>query len=239
MTCDLIFSFQEFIKLVPGLAIFPFSIYLAVKKIGTSVSFSYVWSVGNIGERISSVILVNRKDRPVIIESVVAVCEGVEIELHVFREPLILKAYEAVRVVPEPYSFLTYKGEKWQIPHKVSEQNIDLFLTLPNGRHKCRPLFKAPWYFVGKFRSAPAASKHTVMHNGIVYNPDTIKFIVDYLYEGKLLTTFIESSGFISQSSGLGINMLRKEEMTSPEVATATLQRANPSLVVKVSRPQA
>ncbi|WP_202417029.1 hypothetical protein [Duganella qianjiadongensis] len=178
MACDLIFSFQEFFKLVPGLAIFPFSFYLAVKKIGTGVSFSYVWSVSSIGERISSVVLVNRKDRPVIIKGIIAECGGVEIDLHTFQEPLILKAYEAIRVVPEPYSFLTFKGEKWVIPHKPGKPNIDLFLVLPDGRHKCKPLFKAPWYFVKKYRPALSASKHKVTHNGIVYNPEATKFIV-------------------------------------------------------------
>lgn len=239
MASDLIFSFQEFLKLVPGLAIFPISFYLAIKKIGTGVSFSYVWSVSSIGERISSVVLVNRKDRPLIIKGVIAVCEGVEIDLHTFQEPLILKAHEATRVVPEPYSFLTLKGEKWVIPHKASEPNIDLFLVLPDGRHKCKPLFKAPWYFVRKYRPAPAASKHKVAHNGIVYNPEAIKFIVVYLSEGKQMTTFIEHNGFISESTGLGVNMLRREEMISPEVATATLQRATPGLVVNVSWPRA
>jgi hypothetical protein len=237
MTCDLVFSFQEFFKLVPGLAIFPISFYLAVKKIGTGVSFSYTWSVSSIGERISSVVLVNRKDRPVIIKNIVAVCEGVEIDLHTFQEPLILKAYEATRVVPEPYSYLTFRGKKWVIPHKASEPNVDLFLILPDGRHKCRPLFKAPRFFVKKYRPAPAASKHRVEHNGMVYNPEAITFIVVYLHEGKQMTTFIERSGFISESTGLGVNMLRREEMISPEVATAALQRATPGLVVNVSWP--
>lgn len=239
MTCDLIFSLQEFFKIVPGLAIFPISFYLAIKKIGTGVSFSYTWTISSLGERISSIVLVNRKDRPAIIKGVIAVCEGIEIDLHTFQEPLILKAYEATRVVPEPYSFLTFKGEKWVIPHKASKGNIDLFLILPDGRHKCKPLFKAPWYSIKKYRPVPAASKHKVAHNDIVYNPDAIKFIVVYLYEGKQMTTFIENSGFISESTGLGVNMLRREEMISPEVAAATLQRATPGLAVNVSWPRA
>ena len=52
------------------------------------------------------------------------------------------------------------------------------------------------------------------------------------------MTTFIERSGFISESTGLGLNMLREEEIISPEVAAAALQRANPGLVVNVFSPR-
>ncbi len=239
MNCDLVFSAQEFFKLVPGLAIFPLSFYLAAKKIGTGISFSYTWSVSGIGERISSVVLVNRKDKPVIIEGIVARCGGIEINLCLFQEPLILKAYEAARVIPEPYSSLSLSGKPWTIPHKVSESNLDLFLVLPEGRrHKCKPLFKARRFFVKEYRPVPTAAKHKVEHNGIVYNPDAIKFIVVYCHDGKQMTTFIERSGFISESTGLGLNMLRQEEIVSPEVAAAALQRATPGLVVNVSWPR-
>jgi hypothetical protein len=239
MNCDLVFSFQEFLKLVPGLAIFPLSFYLAAKKIGTGVSFSYTWSVSSIGERFSSIVLVNGKDKPTIINRLVARCEGVEIELNSFKEPLILKAYEAALVIPEAYSYLTLNGKPWAIPHKVAKNNVQLFLVLPGGRrHECKPLFKARRFFAKKYTNITEASKYKVQHNGIIYNPEAIKFIVIYLHEGNQLTTFIERSGFISESTGLGINMLRAEQMVSPEAATAALQGATPGLVVNVSWPK-
>lgn len=239
MNCGLVFSVQEFLKLVPGLAIFPLSFYLAAKKIGTGVSFSYTWSVSSIGERFSSIVLINRKDKPIVINRLVARCEGVEIELNSFKEPLILKAYEAVLVTPEAYSYLSVDGKPWTIPHKVAKNNVELFLVLPGGRrHKCDPLFKSRRFFVKKPTEVTQASKYKVQHNGIVYNPQTIRFIVIYLHEGNQMTTFIESSGFISESTGLGVNMLRTEQMVSPEAAAAALQGATPGLVVNVSWPR-
>lgn len=239
MKCDLVFSVQAFLKIAPGLALFPLSFYLAAKKMGTGVSFTYTWSVSNIGERISSVVLVNQKDKPVIIKGITAQCEGVAINLNHFEEPLILKAYEAVRVVAEPYSSLTLNGKPWAIPHKVVERNVDLFLDFPEGRrHKCKPLLKPTLFSIKKYCPVPTATKHKVELNGVMYNPDTIKFIVIYHHDNKQMTTFIERSGFISESTGLSINMLSPEQMVSPEVAASVLKQANPGLVVNVSWPE-
>jgi hypothetical protein len=239
MNCNLVFSVQEFLKLVPGLAIFPLSFYLAAKKIGTGVSFSYTWSVSSIGERFSSIVLVNRKDKPTIINRLVARCEGVEIELSNFNEPLVLKAYEATLVIPEAYSYLTLNGKPWVIPYSVAKSNVELFLILPGdcGINVSR-YSKLADFFVKKFTKVAEASKFKVQQNGIVYNPDAIKFIVLYLHKGNQMTTFIENSGFISESTGLGINMLRPEQMVSPEAVAAALQGATPGLVVNVSLPR-
>lgn len=238
MNCELVFSVQEFLKLIPGLAIFPFSFYLAAKKIGTGVSFSYTWNSSSIGERFSSIVIVNRKDKPVIINKIVARCEGVEIELNSFEEPLILKSYEAALVIPEAYSFLFFNDKPWTIPHKVAEGNVDLFLVLSDGhRHKCKQLFKVRKFFAKKYHPVPTASKYKVEYNGIMYNPETIQFIVLYFHDGNQMTTFIERSGLITDPTGLGINMLRQEQMVSPEAAAAALQHATPGLVVNVSWP--
>jgi hypothetical protein len=238
MKCELVFSVQEFLKIVPGLVLFPLSIYLAVKKMGTGVSFTYTWSISNIGERISSVVLVNEKDKPVIIQGIAAQCEGVEINLNCFKDPLILKAYEATRVVAEPYSSLSLNGKPWNVPHKAVEGNVDIFLEFSDGqRHKCKPLLKRFQWFVKKYPSAPIAIKHKVERNGMLYNPDIIRFIVTYRHDNRQMTTFIERSGFISESTGLGVNMLRPDEMVSPEVAETALRKATPGLVVSVSLP--
>lgn len=235
---QLVFSFQEFLKLIPGLVIFPFTIYLAAKKIGTSISFNIGWTLNHLGGHFTAVTLINQKDKPVIIKSLTLVYQNIQIELDRFDIPHILKPYEAIVINPKPYSYLVVDGKQWEIPFSAHRE-IELYVVVAGGIHKCKSLTKAPRIyskFVGP-KAYKRAEKHLFQQNGEVYNPHNIEFILVYGYKGKMLTTFVEKSGAIVDSTGLNIHFLNASQMRSVETVAAALKSSQPELILRVTEP--
>jgi hypothetical protein len=238
-TTELVFSIQEFFKLVPGLVIFPFSFYIAAKKIGTSISYTYTWNMDHLGGRFSAITLVNHKDKPVVIKGIKVVYEGVGILLDSFETPIILKAYEATVINPPAYSFLKLHGKEWDIPFSVTAK-IDMLVVVPGGVHKCKPIF-SKWYIFKKFyrrkKNGLDAKKIVVKYNGKVYNPKNTSYILVYAHDGDILTTFVEKLGAIVDSTGLGCNFLTEHQLWSAESVRAALKEVTPGLEVIVTLP--
>jgi hypothetical protein len=233
MNCEIVFSIQEFLKVVPGIIIFPLSFFLAWKKIGVSVSFSYSFNMDNLGGRFTSLVLVNNKDKPVIINKITIGYAGVNFVLDEFIPPLILKPYEAILVQPKDYSYLEVKNELWEIPYTVYE-HPEIYIQIPTGIYKCNLLGKAKSLFKVKLPLTNIAKKFTFNSHGKVYNPYTTLYVIVYKYESQTLVTFVEKSGFITDATGLPGNMLQKHELGSPEIVEATLRRFDPTLQIKV-----
>src|ERR1035441_11057296 len=95
--CDLVFSIQEFLKVVPGLVLFPFSLYFCWKRIGTRVLASAIIAHEiALPPRISSVVLRNLKDKPLAIFAIYAVVnDDVCFEVDHFDPPIIIKPLES------------------------------------------------------------------------------------------------------------------------------------------------
>ena len=114
--CELVFSIQEFLKVIPGLVIFPLSFHLAWKKIGSDkVSCSITIRFNKISaSRISAVTLSNHKDRPLTIFGIQAVIENdITYTIESFDPPITLKPLETITIKTNPYSSLYMGLEKW------------------------------------------------------------------------------------------------------------------------------
>jgi hypothetical protein len=234
MYCDIVFSIQEFLKVIPGIVLFPLSLFLGWKKIGVSVSFNYSFNMDNLGSRFTSLVLVNNKDKPVIINQITIGYAGVNFVLDEFIPPLILKPYESILVEPKDYSYLEVKNVLWEIPYNVSE-HPKIYIYIPTGIYNCNLLGKRKSIFKVKRPITNLAKKLTFKSNGKVYNPFTTLYVIVYKYESQTLVTFVEKSGFISDARGLPGNMLQKHELVSPEIVEATLRRRDPTLQISVS----
>ncbi len=111
--CNLVFSLQEFLKLVPGLVLFPFSLYFAWKKIGNKVLASISTSHEMIvAPRISSVAIRNMRDKPLTVFEIYAVIDDdVYFQVEKFDPPIIIKPLESALIETRPYSRLNLGRE--------------------------------------------------------------------------------------------------------------------------------
>ena len=233
MSTELVFSFQEFLKVAPGLVIFPLTAYLAWKKVGVSVSFLPTLKTDGNGARISSVVLVNHKDRPVVIKGIVAVCDKVRYDLDTFDTPLVLKAYESLLVEPRPHSFFSLHGKEIE-PSYSGVIDMEFYIELPDEFYPCIPIFKKSSFWRRGIRSTYYARGHRVSLNDVIYNPSRVEYGLEYELEGKRRTTFVGKGGIIRDSDGLAHNYISPSHLSSPAAAQAILSRDNPGMDITV-----
>jgi hypothetical protein len=233
MCAELIFSFQEFLKIAPGLSIFPLTAYLAWKKVGVSVSFFPTLKSDGNGTRISSVVLVNHKDRAVVIKGIVAVCDKVRFDLDSFDTPLVLKAYESLLVEPLPHSFFSLHGREIE-PSFSGIVDMELYIELPHEYYPCIPIFKKKSFWHRGVKSKFYARGHRVSLNDVIYNPSHVLYGLEYDFEGSRRTTFIGKGGIIRDSEGLAHNHISPSHLASPQIALSVLSRDNPGMNITV-----
>jgi len=214
--CDLVFSLQDFLKIVPGLAIFPLTFYLGWKKIGRKISCSF--SVGGdrvSTERITSVVLTNYKDSPVTIFEVNAVCENdISFSIEKLDPPVILKALESVVIETKPYSNLTVSHDKYT-PELVFGK-IQVYVASSEKIIKCKMVSHPTIVNHLQFKYLTQASKNTKSFNGIAYN-EKVRYAIIYSVNSTIKTAFVDQSGFINGEGNFYYNLVPQESMVSKE----------------------
>jgi hypothetical protein len=238
VNAELVFSFQEFLKLVPGLLLFPITVYFALKKIGTSVTYYPTIGVNRYGMSLTSIVLVNNRDKPIVIKGLIAVCNKTEYEIEHFEAPLVIKSYESALVKPSPFSYYSLHGEEVSSPFSPFD-DLELYLELFDDNYRCIPGFRKSEFWQRKVRARFKADKRTVTHNGKVYNPYKISYIVDFIVGSEQRSAFISPGGAIYDADGLEHNFISTSFLNSEASAQAELRRQNPGMVIHVASPPA
>ncbi len=231
--CDLVFSIQEFLKLVPGLVLFPLSFYLAWKKLGIKITASYTFGMERtIAPRITEVIVMNHKDRSFTVFAIYAVMDQ-EIcwEIDRFEPPLVLKPLESTRIETNPYSELMLGGETFE-PEFMPPNNIDLYLVLSDKVVKCATVSHPTLQNIPALQHFRRAIKQTKRFNNIVYN-DRAAYAITYLMGSEIKTAIVDRSGFIGRNWNYRINMVPAEAMVSKNDVTNYLKEAHFDKMVK------
>lgn len=214
--CDLVFSIQEFLKIAPGLAIFPFTIYLAWKKIGRKLSCSFTVGSSRVStERITSVVLTNHKDSPLAIFEINAVCENdISFSVEKLNPPVVLKALESVVIETTPFSNLTVGSDEYK-PELVFGK-VQIYAATSEKIIKCKMISHPTIVNHQEFNYLTQASKNTRKFNGITYN-ENVAYGIVYTINSKIKTTFIDRSGFIISDGDFYYNLVPQESMASKE----------------------
>ncbi|MCL6246537.1 hypothetical protein M5F00_01435 [Acinetobacter sp. ANC 4945] len=189
----------------PGLVVLATSLglFLTFKKFGNSVSVTYtVESDSLVAPRISNIVLINHKDKPVSIFSIIAVFDKeISLTLHECKPPLILKPYETIAITTEPYSSLNIKGH----PYDPELFNSEVYLETADKLIKCKSRKKPDLS-----QSYRRVMKSIKTFNGIVHS-DLYKYLLVYRVNGELKTTFIHYSGFFENDWSYTFNMIKVE----------------------------
>jgi len=213
--CDLVFSIQEFLKIVPGLFIFPLSFYLAWKKIGIKVSSSFsVHHERTLPPRIGAIMLTNQKDKPVTIFSIHAMIgKSIFYEVDHFDPPMILKPLESLQLTPKPYSNLYLGADRYK-PDFGSADNVELYIAIPNKIIRCQNMpHPSPLLFC-KFNSYRMAIKSTLQFNGLVYNENAM-YAITYRMDSAISTAIVDTSGLICREWNYHVNVIPQQYMKS------------------------
>jgi hypothetical protein len=216
--CDLVFSLQEFLKLVPGIAIFPLSFYLAWKKIGTSVSCSVSYSSSRVSaNQFKDIVLANNKDKPITIFEIQAVIDNdISFSVDKFDPPIVLKSLETISISAKPYSSLYIGEQQWE-PDPLFRGKLDIYLSTPTGIVKCKNTSHPDTNTFEKLGHFNRAAKITNKFNGIVYSKGKAAYAITYKSGTGVKTAIVDVSGFISGDWDYQYNFVQPEHMKSIE----------------------
>lgn len=211
--CDLVFSIQEFLKLVPGLVIFPFSLYFAWKRIGNKISASISSSHEiTMASRISSVVVRNMKEKPLTIFAIYAVVNNeVYFQVEKFEPPIIVRPLEAIKIDTRPYSCLSLGIEKYE-PRFLPSKGIEIYMVLAQKVIKCKMVSHPDTAAIPAFRKYRLATKEVRTFNGLVYNDDAA-YAIMYRVNSEIKTAIVDRSGIILRNWDFWFNAIPQEHM--------------------------
>ena len=222
---ELVFSVQEFLKIVPGLVIFPLSLYLAWKKIGIKVTASYTTQHQRIvAPRISKVVLMNQKDKALTVFAIYAVMDReITWEIDKFDPPIVLKPLESTCIETQPYSQLTLGADNFE-PEFIPPYNIEIYIVLSHKVVKCEPVTHPTLLNISMFQEYRSASKHIKRFNDIVYN-DYAAYAITYVIGSEIKTAIVDRAGFISCNWNFHFNAIPPEFMATEDEVRKYLER--------------
>ena len=225
-TCDLVFSLQEFLKIVPGIAILPLSLYLAWRKIGVKILASISTSHGiGTAPRISGIVLRNMKDKPFAVFSIYALINNkIYYKVEDFDPPIIVGSLESARVETRPYSQLSLGADKFE-PDFMPPNKIDIYLVCAEKLIKCKRVSHPDAGFVPALKRYRLATREVRTFNGVVYDDDAAYAII-YRLNSNLRTAIAHRSGFICRNWDFWFNAIPSDHMKSEEDVRRYLEAA-------------
>ncbi|GAA62216.1 hypothetical protein P20652_4120 [Pseudoalteromonas sp. BSi20652] len=177
------------------------TIRLGLKKFGNEVlATCTITSEYFKPDYISSVVLTNCKDKPLVIKSILAEFKGnSHLELIKFKEPLVISAHSSNKVKIPPYSKLSLNGCEYT-PDLL---DITIILQSDSEYIKCKePNIK-------KGLSSVQITKSSRKFNGFIYN-ESLKYALLYSENDKTYTAFIAANGFLGNEWGYGQCLVAK-----------------------------
>lgn len=208
---------SEALKLLPGIALFPVTAYIAWRKLGANVSATFTVSHAlMLPARISEVVLINNKDKPLAVFGIHAVIdECFSVNLDEFSSPIILAPLESRTVFPSPYSSL-FDGKK---EHKLElgpRHSVQLYVIASKKLVRCKMESPPHFAILKRFDKHTKLIKHTKKFNGIVYN-DQAAYAITYALDHETKTAFIDRSGIIGGDWPWTPNAIPSDRMFSKE----------------------
>lgn len=212
----------DFLKLVPGLVLFPLTLMLACKKFGNKGLITYSLSYdAYTAPRMTNLALTNCKDKPLIVHALyIIVDRHVLVPLKEFSPPLVIKGLESALVECDPVS--SYRvGEH---PFNISFANVcEIYVVTTGGRFKCDADYTPNLLSIAQGEGYQHVHTTTHLFNNRVYD-DRVRYGLTFSYKGNVHTAFIGIGGLIGLEWPFQINALRPESIVDAATVKAVLE---------------
>uniref|UniRef100_Q3ATG8 Uncharacterized protein n=1 Tax=Chlorobium chlorochromatii (strain CaD3) TaxID=340177 RepID=Q3ATG8_CHLCH len=224
---EYLYPFQEFLKIVPGLLIFPISLYLGLQKIGTKVNARISFSSNPTSpSTVRYIDLRNMKERTIVIYSIFASVNDEEIllELKQCNPPIILKAHQSTIVEIPTYSFMQLDGSRLDVS-KLPLKKTTIYLELAHTTIKCHTLNyqKSVSRKLSKYQ---ILEKEDHYPDALPYNKHAI-YAITYSKNSRIKTATINEAGTFHGDWTFSLNQLPISALISKESVESYLQSMN------------
>ena len=209
---QLIVFLNEYFRVLILTAGFCITLFFAYQKVTNKITAEIKISFGPFTEEyISSVILINKKDKVVSVWAVYVVFEkDISLKLDSFDPPIIIKPYETISLTFPKYSSLSINN----CPHEPDfySETQDLYIDIGQKFIKCERQIKT-----NSLKIFTPIFKSIKTFNGHVFN-EQVAYFISYIYEDKYHTAFVSESGYISNEWGFFPNHFGSNEITPESI---------------------
>lgn len=212
----------EFLKLVPGLVLFPLSLILAWKKIGNKALITYSVSHDRYtAPRLTNIVLTNCKDRPLIVHALYIIEDRqILVPLKEFNPPLVVKGLESAVIESDPASSYSV-GEH---PFDFSFDNLrEIYVLTTGGKFKCEADPTPNLWSIVQREDYQIVSTSRRTFNSHVYN-DRVRYALVFSVGGITHTAFVDDDGLIGLEWPFPTNALSAEHMTDAATVKDVLE---------------
>jgi hypothetical protein len=197
------------------------SFYFAWQKIGYSIQAGYSLGKGRTTAfYISSITLINRKNRPVPIFAIWVLLDNTH-ALNVLKpdKPIILPPHGAESLTVPPVSLVRAGLDPFDFK---TVHDFTFWIVTTDRLLKCRAARKPAPEIDSRFSLCIPLVTSTNRFNGHVYDDETLYAIV-YREGEETRTAFVDTAGFISGQWELNFNRVHSDALASAEKLKATL----------------
>jgi hypothetical protein len=212
----------EFLKLVPGLVLFPITLMLAWKKIGHKAMITYSVSHDRYtAPHLSNIVLTNCKDKPLIVHALyIIVDRHVLLPLKEFDPPLVVKGLESTVIESEPASSYHVGGHPFEISFGAMRE---VYVLTTGSSFKCEADPTPRLATIAKEGDYQTVQADTHTYNSHVYN-HSVRYAMMFSVGEKGYTAFIDVGGHIGLEWPFQVNHLTPEQMTDAATVKTTLE---------------
>jgi hypothetical protein len=175
------------------------SVYFYWQKLGRKIS-CFMNIGGKIGEteKIVSLTLINEKDKTEAIFMVSFCVDNTMYKLKKFDPPLLLKANEAVTIIPDDVTYYVKNNHPINMSKILpTEGTVNIYLTMSGKLYRCRnPKISSSETYCLEKNIEIGGSFSQFINNQIV--PKDAKFSITYTINNKQKTSFILKNGYIT-----------------------------------------
>lgn len=209
-----------------------FTIFFSWRRVGYKVGAIYSWQMNRItASGISSVTLLNYKDRPIPLFSLDAILDGRSLNLKKFEPPLILKPLEVITVKIEPASAYYDENGIIDLNSKTTNQfQAEIYISTTDKNIKCIPKGPCEHGAIIDKRKLGKITKGTHRYCGHIIS-DKILYAVHYMDGEKHEVSFIDNGGFINW--GIFPNAIRLSDFKDIKEIEDTLKKSQAGKVYK------
>ena len=231
---------SDFLKLVPGLVLFPLTLMLAWKKIGSKALITYSMSYGRYtASSLSDIVLTNCKDKPLIVHAIYTVVDRhILVPLKEFSPPLVVKGLESASIACDPASSYRVGDDPFEFDFNST---AEIYITTTGGRLKCKFDQTPSVLSIMQSERYELAVRSTQRFNGHVYD-HRVCYALVFSYQGKQHTAFVDVGGIIGLEWPFRVNCLRSEHIANAASVKVVLeelygQYIDGGLLVEVLNP--
>ena len=220
-------NLKDFFQTIPGLLLFPYSLYFFWIRTGNKISAYITKSHSRTSAPyLSTVVLRTHREQQVAIHNVIAVIDkDISIVIDSFNPPLILEPLGLLVIKINEVSYYLLGNEKYE-PHFNHPHKIDIKVTTNDKVLDCiagRPPTFITNEKISDYRTALVIRES---FNEKVYSENVI-FAIVWMDKDTTKTAFIDRFGFVSHYGQLWFNSIDTKHLNNTESLEAYLKNNN------------